>query len=58
MILTVWSTVLLEKLPFLSYSRYHLPSMETEGSLPCSQQQATGPYIEPDASNPHPLIYA
>jgi hypothetical protein len=27
--------------------------METGGSLPCSQQPATGPYPEPDASSPH-----
>jgi hypothetical protein len=27
--------------------------METEGSLPCSQDPATGPYTEPDESNPH-----
>jgi hypothetical protein len=28
--------------------------MEPEGSLPCSQQPATGPYPKPDASSPHP----
>jgi len=28
--------------------------MEPEGSLPCSQQPATGLYLEPDASTPHP----
>jgi hypothetical protein len=26
--------------------------METEGSLPCSQKCATGPYPEPDESSP------
>jgi len=27
--------------------------MESEGSLPCSQDAATGPYPKPDASSPH-----
>jgi hypothetical protein len=31
--------------------------MESEGSLPCSQQSATGPYPEPDESNLYPLSY-
>jgi hypothetical protein len=29
--------------------------MEADGSLPCSQQPVTGPYIEPDESIPHPI---
>jgi hypothetical protein len=28
--------------------------MESEGLLVCSQELATGPYREPDESNPHP----
>jgi hypothetical protein len=27
--------------------------MEPEGSLPCSQHPAIGPYPEPDEFNPH-----
>jgi hypothetical protein len=27
--------------------------MELEGSVPCSQDPATGPYAEPDESSPH-----
>jgi hypothetical protein len=27
--------------------------METEGSLSCSQQPPTGPYLEPDESSSH-----
>jgi hypothetical protein len=29
--------------------------MHPEVSLPCSQESATGPYSEPDQSNPHPI---
>jgi hypothetical protein len=28
--------------------------MEPEGSLPCSQEPATGTHPEPDESSPHP----
>jgi hypothetical protein len=32
--------------------------METDGSLPCSQQPATGPSPKPDASSPHiPVLF-
>jgi hypothetical protein len=31
--------------------------MESEGSLPCLQDPATGPYPELDESNPHPQTY-
>jgi hypothetical protein len=30
------------------------PFMETEDTLPRSQETATGPYPEPDESSPHP----
>jgi hypothetical protein len=31
--------------------------METEGSLPWSQEPSTGPYPEPDQSSPyHPIL--
>jgi hypothetical protein len=28
--------------------------MEPEGSLPCSQESASGLYLEPDESSPYP----
>jgi hypothetical protein len=30
--------------------------IKPEGSLPCSQEPFTGPYPEPDQSNPHHAI--
>jgi hypothetical protein len=32
--------------------------MEPEGSLPRSQEPSTGPYLEPDRSNPYQPILA
>jgi hypothetical protein len=39
-----------------SYSRNSHHFMESEGSLRCPQQPSTGPYSEPDESNPYHLI--
>jgi hypothetical protein len=40
-----------------SYSRTSQDFTEPEGSLPPSQEPSTGPYPEPDRSNPHhPMI--
>jgi hypothetical protein len=49
---TPWSRVLLERLK-ATQSRNSLPFTESEGSLPCAQQPATGSYPEPDESSPH-----
>jgi hypothetical protein len=39
-----------------SYSRTFQHFMEPEGSLPCSQEPPTGPYTQPDQSNPYHTI--
>jgi hypothetical protein len=39
----------------LSFSRSNTLFIESEGSLPCSQQPATGPYLESDASSAPPF---
>jgi hypothetical protein len=50
---------LMEMSPFLrrrqlcSYSRTSQHFMEPEGSLSCSQEPSSGPYTEPDQSNPY-----
>jgi hypothetical protein len=31
--------------------------METKGSLPCSQEPATGSYADPVKSSPHPYTH-
>jgi hypothetical protein len=45
------------KCQLCSYSRTSQHFMEPEGSLPSSQEPSTGPYPEPDQSNPyHPIL--
>jgi hypothetical protein len=41
-----------------SYSITSQHFMEPESSLQCSQKPSTGPYSEPDQSNPHQPIYS
>jgi hypothetical protein len=39
-----------------SHSRTSQHFIEPGGSLPCSQEPSTGPYPEPDQSNPYHSI--
>jgi hypothetical protein len=47
---------LLRSCKSLTYWKLSQYFMEPEGSLPCSQQSATGSYPEPDQSSPYYLI--
>jgi hypothetical protein len=48
-----WSWGLLRRCQLCSHSRTSQRFVEPEGSLPPSQEPSTGPYPEPDWSNPH-----
>jgi hypothetical protein len=54
-ILTPWCRILFEKLTVTELvKQYPAFFMEPEGSFPCSQNPATGPYPEPaESSSPH-----
>jgi hypothetical protein len=47
-----WNRMLLKKVIVIQ-SRNSPPFMESERPSPCSQQPATGPYLEPDAASSH-----
>jgi hypothetical protein len=49
-----WITVLLEKLIVCQLAKKFPTFSGTQGSLPCSQAPATGPYTEAAESSPHP----
>jgi hypothetical protein len=54
---TPWCRLLFEKLIVTQlFSKYPALFMEPEGSLPCSQKPATGPYPEPADSSSPPSI--
>jgi hypothetical protein len=54
-LLTSWCRTLFEKLIVIQLvKKYPAFFVETEGSLPCSQKPATGPYLDPAvSSSPH-----
>jgi hypothetical protein len=56
-LLTHGAEPFLRRSQICSYSTISQHFMEPEGSLPCSQKPSTGPYPEPDQSNPyHPIL--
>jgi hypothetical protein len=48
--LTPWRKTILEKLIVVQLAQKFHHFMEPKGSLPCSEEPATGPYPEPDES--------
>jgi hypothetical protein len=53
-LLTPWCRLLFQKLIVTKPVKKYPFFMEPEGSLPCSQKSATGPYPEPaESSSPH-----
>jgi hypothetical protein len=56
---TSWIRVLLEKLTVIQLVRILSALMEPDGLLPYSQELATGPSPEPDASSPRlPTLFS
>jgi hypothetical protein len=56
-LLTHGAEPFLRRSQMCSFSRISQRFMEPEGSLSCSQELSTGPYPEPDHSNPyHPTL--
>jgi hypothetical protein len=56
--LSPWSRVLLEELLVTQLVKKFPTFYGTKDSLPCSKGPTTGPYPEPDESNPNlPIIF-
>jgi hypothetical protein len=51
--LTHGAEPILRSCQLCSHSRTSQNFMESEGLLPCSKELSTGPYSEPDQSNPY-----